>query len=110
MPLLKFADGNPMTLTIVVGQALRDGIKTKTQIETFVEKLRNGEVAFTDEASEGRSKSLGASLSYGFEQAFTEDERKVLALLHFFQGFIDTDAFRIMAKKRRMVFTGIQWT
>jgi len=100
MPLLQFARGNPMTLTVVVGQALRDGMKTKTQIEDFVEKLRNGEVAFKDEASEGRSKSLGASLSYGFEQAFTEDERKVLALLHFFQGFVDVDTLRIMGDEK----------
>ncbi|MGH7487819.1 MAG: tetratricopeptide repeat protein, partial [bacterium] len=37
---------------------------------------------------EGRSRSLGASLAYGFEQAFSEKERKRLALLHLFQGFV----------------------
>ena len=59
-------------------------------------KLRAGEATFDDEASEGRSKSLGASLGYGFEHAFAEDERKQLALLHFFQGFVDVDALRAM--------------
>ena len=58
--------------------------------------LRNGEAAFEDEATEGRSKSLGASLSYGFGNAFSEDERKLLALLHLFQGFVDVDALRMM--------------
>ena len=97
MPLIKYARGNPMTLTVVVGQALRDGKKTKAQIEAFVEKLRNGEAAFKDEEpKEGRSKSLGASLSYGFEQAFSEEERKVLALLHFFQGFVDVRVLKLM--------------
>jgi len=95
-PLLEFTQGNPMTITMLVGQALRDGLRTKEQIEAFVGKLRAGEAVFEDEASEGRSKSLGASLSYGFENAFSEDERKQLALLHFFQGFVNVDALRMM--------------
>lgn len=95
-PLLKYTQGNPLTLTVLVGQALRDGLRTKKQIEDFVVKLRAGEAAFDDDANQGRSKSLGASLSYGFEHAFTEHERKQLALLHFFQGFVDVDALRWM--------------
>lgn len=91
-PLLKFTQGNPLTITVLVGQALRDGLRTREQIEAFVEKLRAGEAAFADEASEGRTKSLGASLSYGFEHAFSEGERRQLALLHLFQGFVDVDA------------------
>ena len=59
-PLLEFTQGNPLTLTVVVGQALRDGLETRAQIEAFVERLRAGEAAFEDEKSEGRSKSLGA--------------------------------------------------
>ena len=70
--LLKFTQGNPLTITVLVGQALRDGLKSKDEVEDFVEKLRAGEVAFRDEQSEGRSKSLGASLNYGFEKAFGE--------------------------------------
>jgi len=95
-PLLRFTRGNPLTITVLVGQALRDGLTTKTQIEAFVAQLRAGEATFEDEASEGRSKSLGASLSYGFEHAFAEVEGKQLALLHFFQGFVDVDALRYM--------------
>ena len=96
-PLLDFTQGNPMTLTVLVGQALRDGLKTKAQIYAYVNKLRNGEAAFSDEASEGRTKSLGASLAYGFEQAFTEGERRVLALLYFFQGFVEVLTLQVMA-------------
>ncbi len=79
-----------------MSQALRDGLKTRREIQAFVDRLRGGEAAFDDEAAEGRSKSLGASLSYGFAHAFAEDERKVLALLHLFQGFVDVDALRQM--------------
>jgi tetratricopeptide (TPR) repeat protein len=90
-PLLRFTQGNPLAITVLVGQALRDGLKTRQQIEAFVDKLRKGEATFADEVSEGRSKSLGASLSYGFATAFNETERKQLALLHLFQGFVDVD-------------------
>jgi hypothetical protein len=95
-PLLRFTQGNPLAITVLVGQALRDGLRTKEQIEAFVAQLRAGEAAFEDEESEGRAKSLGASLSYGFEHAFTEDERKQLALLHFFQDFVDVDVLKWM--------------
>jgi tetratricopeptide (TPR) repeat protein len=95
-PLLEFTQGNPLTITVLVGQALREGWTTREQIKAFVERLRNGEAEFEDEVSEGRSKSLGASLSYGFEHAFSEEEHRQLALLHFFQGFVDVDALSFM--------------
>jgi tetratricopeptide (TPR) repeat protein len=95
-PLLRFTDGNPLTITVLVGQALRDGLTRKEQIDDFVSKLRAGEAKFDDEASEGRTRSLGASLSYGFDHGFSEQERKQLALLHFFQGFVDVDVLREM--------------
>ncbi len=97
-PLLEFTQGNPLTITVLVGQAFRDGLKTKDQIEESVAKLRAGEAAFEDEASEGRSKSLGASLSYGFEHAFNEEERKRLSLLHLFQGFVNVDVLKYMGE------------
>ena len=95
-PLLRFTDGNPLTLTVVVGQALRDGLQTRDEIESFVERLRRGEAAFTDESEQGRSRSLVASLSYGFDHAFTEPQRRILALLHLFQGFVNVVALKWM--------------
>lgn len=64
-PLLRFTQGNPLTLTVLVGQALRDRLKSREQIEHVVERLRAGEAVFEDEASEGRTRSLAASLAYG---------------------------------------------
>jgi hypothetical protein len=96
-PLLLFTQGNPMTLTVLVGQALRDGLKSRDQIVNFVRKLQAGESVFEDEASEGRTRSLAAALAYGFENAFTEAERKQLALLHLFQGFVEVAALEPMA-------------
>ncbi|MGA2150325.1 MAG: CHAT domain-containing protein [Bryobacteraceae bacterium] len=45
-PLLRFTQGNPLTLTVLVGQALRDGLKTRDQIASFVRKLQAGEEVF----------------------------------------------------------------
>jgi tetratricopeptide (TPR) repeat protein len=81
---------------VLVGQALRDGTDTKEKIDAFVAQLRAGEAQFPDESSEGRTRSLGASLGYGFEHAFTDAERKQLALLHLFQGFVNVDVLRVM--------------
>ncbi len=100
-PLLRFTQGNPLTVTVLIGQALRDDLQTGQQIEAFVTRLRAGESAFEDEASEGRTKSLGASLSYGFEHAFTETERKQLSLLHLFQGFVNVEALCLMGDPGR---------
>jgi hypothetical protein len=95
-PLLRFTQGNPLTLTVLVGQALRDGLKSGPQIAAFVEDLQAGIAVFEDEASEGRTRSLAASLAYGFENAFAEAERKQLALLHLFQGFVDVRTLLVM--------------
>ena len=95
-PLLRFTRGNPLTIIVTLGEALRAGIDTPEQLNAFIATLQRGEVAFEDEASEGRSKSLGASLSYGFSTAFTEDEREVLALLHLLQGFVNVEVLLVM--------------
>jgi tetratricopeptide (TPR) repeat protein len=95
LPLLRYTQGNPLTITVVVGQALRAGLSTNEQIEAYLARLKAGEAAFEDEESEGRTKSLGASLGYGFS-GFTEEERAQLALLHLFQGFVDVDTLCVM--------------
>ena len=95
-PLLRFTQGNPLTILVTVGEALRAGVDSKESLDTFVTALQSGAVAFKDEKTEGRSTSLAASLSYGFEAAFSPDERKILALLYLFQGFVDVDVLRLM--------------
>jgi tetratricopeptide (TPR) repeat protein len=95
-PLLQFTQGNPLTIRVVVGQVLHDGLKAKEEIEAFVARLRAGEAVFDDEISEGRANSLGASLSYGFEHIFSAEECKQLALLHLFQGFLHVSSLRAM--------------
>jgi tetratricopeptide (TPR) repeat protein len=95
-PLLEFTQGNPLTITLLVKQALREDLYNEDRVQTFLEKLRGRETAFTDEKTEGWEKSLGASISYVFDNTFTEDERKQLAVLYFCQGFVDVDVLRLI--------------
>ncbi|MET8153166.1 CHAT domain-containing protein [Actinoplanes sp. NPDC049668] len=100
-PLLRYSDGNPLTITAVVGQALRAGYTTKEQIEEFVARLRAGEADLDDvDEAQGRSRSLTASLTYGLAAAFTEQERAKLAVLGVFQHTVDVDALRAMGDTR----------
>ena len=96
-PLLRYSQGNPLTITVLVNQALTHHLTSRAQIEQFVAQLRAGEAEIVDvDESQGRTKSLAASLKYGFERGFSDDEQKILALLHLFQGFVAVDALRYM--------------
>ncbi|MEI7838044.1 MAG: CHAT domain-containing protein, partial [Planctomycetota bacterium] len=65
-PLLDYCHGNPLTLRVIVGQAIRMGLRGKERIAAFVEAIRSGEQAIEDvDEKQGREKSLGASLDYG---------------------------------------------
>jgi len=99
--LLEFTGGNPLTLNVVVGQAARDGLRKKAAIEAYVACLRSGQAQFQDEVAEGRSRSLGASLQYGFEVGFSEDERRRLAVLALFQGFVDVHVLVLLGNPER---------
>jgi tetratricopeptide (TPR) repeat protein len=95
-PLLEFTQGNPLTVTILARQVLRERRTTPEQIQAFVQQLRNGAATVTDDGAQGRGASLAASLDYGFGAAFTDHERAVLALLALFQGFADVAALCTM--------------
>jgi tetratricopeptide (TPR) repeat protein len=94
-PLLKYGEGNPLNITVLVGQALREGLSSRTEIENFVAQLQTGE-AHGVEVDQGRTKALGASLSYALTHNFSENERRQLSLLHLFQGFVAADVLCVM--------------
>lgn len=88
-PLLDYCSGNPLTLNVLIGQVVKMGLRGNVQIGSFVDALKNGEEQIEDiDEKQGRDKSLGASLSYGFSNAFTTKELSIIALLHFFQGAV----------------------
>ena len=84
--LLHFTGGNPMTLEVVVKQALRDPSRLSEQEDTCRSLLAESAAASRDDGSEDRSNSLWASLRYGFTSAFSEQERTQLAVLHLFHA------------------------
>jgi hypothetical protein len=63
-----------------------------------VTRLQAGEAQLEagEDAALGRTRSLAASLSYGFTRAFTDAERAQLAFLHLFRDTVDIDALRGM--------------
>jgi len=98
-PLLRFCNGNPLTLRVVAMQAINRGLRSREQISAIIQALRDGEQAVEGEdAAEGRDRSLAASLAYGFAHAFTAEELPIVALLHCFQGVVDVDALAWMGK------------
>ncbi|HEY1345916.1 MAG TPA: tetratricopeptide repeat protein [Streptosporangiaceae bacterium] len=103
-PLLRYAAGNPLTITLLVGQALRDNLTTTKAIEDFVARLHRGEAQLEagEDAALGRTRSLAASLSYGFAEAFTDAERAKLAVLHLFRDTADADALGYMGDRKAL--------
>lgn len=95
-PLLSFTRGNPLTVTVLVRQALRQHLSTREEIEAFVAELRGGAIHATDDAAQA---SLDASLDHGFAWAFTEEQRAQLALLALFQGFVLVNVLRVMGEQ-----------
>jgi tetratricopeptide (TPR) repeat protein len=96
-PLLSYCAGNPLTLRVIAGQAVRQGLRTEGQIAAFIQAVRDGEQQIQDaDATQGRDRSLGASLDFGFRHAFREDELPIIALLHLFQGTVDVRALQLM--------------
>jgi len=100
-PLLDYCHGNPLTLRVLVGQAVRIGLRGKKQVKEFVEAVRSGEQAIEDvDEKQGRDKSLGASLDYGFRHSFKDNELPVIALLHLFQSTVIVDVLQFMGRAK----------
>jgi len=98
-PLLRFCNGNPLTLRVVAMQVINSGLRSREQISAFIQALRDGEQAVEGEdAAEGGDRSLAASLAYGFAHAFTAEELTIVALLHCFQGVVDVNALAWMGE------------
>jgi len=98
-PLVDYCAGNPLTMRFLVDQAVKTGIRSAEKISDSVEAIRIGEQAMEGaDEKQGRDKSLGASLDYGFRHAFKDDELPIIALLHLFQGTVYADVLRGMGE------------
>lgn len=95
-PLFLFSVGNPQTLVEVVSHAMSKGMKTREQIEDFTGKLRRGDVMLDSQPRSDRQWSILSSLHYGFDSSFSEDEQKLISLLHLFQDHVDVAVLQTM--------------
>jgi tetratricopeptide (TPR) repeat protein len=96
-PILEYAQGNPLVLSIALSSFLDvKRYPTGEAAQQFVEQLRLGELAFDTEEDHGRSKALLASLRVGFERAFTEREMHRLTLLTDFRDYVNTWVVMLM--------------
>jgi tetratricopeptide (TPR) repeat protein len=88
--LLNYLQGNPLAIQIVLPDLAH------TSPEDLLEKLRSGSGTFKGEdKKQGREHSLTASLTYRFN-SFDPTQRKRLAVLAPFQGFVDADVLTFM--------------
>ena len=60
-PLLKFTQGNPLTILVVVGQALNTGIDTKDRLNDFIQDLAKGERNPESKEAEAEGRSVPRS-------------------------------------------------
>ena len=90
--LLGYTAGNPLTLRVLVRQALQEGVTQRHDLESFVTRLIGGEESLAGSNGQGRTESLEASMGYGFEGAFSRQELAQLAVLHLFRGSVDVAA------------------
>ena len=96
-PLLDYAKGNPLTLSITLAAFLDVAELPGTDSALpFVQRLQLGELNFETELSQGRSKALLASLQYGFEHSFSEGELHRFALLTDFRNYLNTWVIMLM--------------
>jgi tetratricopeptide (TPR) repeat protein len=99
IPLLEFAGGNPLTLHISISSYLTNTRRPSPEtVQTYVDSLRRGIVQLGDSQSDDRSKSLTASLNYGFDHAFDEHEIRILSLLSLFRAYVNTFTILIMCR------------
>ena len=98
-PLVDYCAGNLLTLRVIAGQAFKMGLWGREQIEWFIQAVRDGKRRIEDaDEAQGRDKSLGASLDYGFRNAFTVHKLPVIALIHLFHDTVDVDMLDLMGK------------
>jgi len=98
-PILEYSQGNPLVLTVALRTFLYAQSPSGDSAELFVERLQAGEGLFDEGFEQGRSRSLLASLEYGFNRAFNDTELRVLALLHLFRSYANTNILLVMGHR-----------
>lgn len=96
-PLLEFTQGNPLSMRLVIGQALREQIVTRDGIDAFVARLSEGAQECHQNGQDEQLSSLRASLDRTIRCCFTPMEAAILSILSLCQDAISSHAVLAMA-------------
>jgi hypothetical protein len=100
LPVLEFAGGNPLTIQILVRQAVHCGVRDAGAIQHFVKRVSAGGREIVEGGFLHQDKALLASLRYGFNAAFTRFERRQVALVALFRTVVDAETLSLMGEPR----------
>jgi tetratricopeptide (TPR) repeat protein len=99
-PILEFAAGNPLTLQVALATFFAHSEDYGSDsVQLFAKRLRENPIVLNYGAGNSRSRSLLASLRYGFDQSFSPDERRRLALVSLFRRYANTNVLFLMGHR-----------
>ena len=88
-PLLEFAHGNPLTLSVAATQLLNQGAHTRQHIDAYIAAVIGG----SQLSEEGVGDSLDLLFRYGLLHEFTDEERGQLLYIGLFQNVVNAAVF-----------------
>jgi tetratricopeptide (TPR) repeat protein len=86
--LLKYTRGNPLSVILLVSQAVQAGFRTKANLDAFAARLEAGD-ALIEEGDSRTAGRLGSALDNILRTEFTPEKLKLLSLLSLFRRFVD---------------------
>jgi tetratricopeptide (TPR) repeat protein len=86
--LLMYTRGNPLTIILVVSQAIQEGFRARVDLDGFAARLESGD-ALIDENEFNATGRLGNALSNILRTEFTREDLKILSLVSLFRKFVD---------------------
>jgi hypothetical protein len=99
-PLLDFAAGNPLAVQALVTESLRSGLRSAQQIEELVRQVTKVTTGAQPGAARSVPAHLASALNHVLRNAFNDEERSLLALLHLFRGLVEVALLENMGAQR----------
>ena len=85
-PIIEFSQGNPLALSGLAEQTLRQGLESGAQVRNLVKRLNSGAKSFSQNRASGVAPHLAATIDYVLDQSFRKPEQSIMALLYLFGG------------------------
>lgn len=95
-PLLEFTQGNPLAVQAVIHGALSESVSAPNEVQNYLRRLRTGGPVAG--AVPGADSVVSSSIRYSIERGFSLGDRRILALLYKFQGFVNAIVISVMTR------------